>query len=183
MEIRTSSSDNNSSSYKSNNFEGMQSKLNESQYSRKNGPGERRELEGKGTGLSRRIRVRGTRVLPVIADHLSDHHLALGRNQIERLKKVERKLSYISDPSIPVTTTCDQEEVQRYSPDQPMRRGHNKKDQFDPEEAERNNSTAPTPRGKEDQAAGIQEAEEVSNNIARRGREERSVKNPTHLKS
>ncbi|GFY53838.1 hypothetical protein TNIN_362111 [Trichonephila inaurata madagascariensis] len=60
-----------------------------------------------------------------------------------------------------------------------MRRGHNKEDQFDPEEAERNNSTAPTPRSKEGQAAGIPEAEEVSNNIARRGQEERSVKNPT----
>ncbi|GFU47304.1 hypothetical protein TNCV_3822911 [Trichonephila clavipes] len=63
-----------------------------------------------------------------------------------------------------------------------MRREHNK-DQFDPEEVYRNNSTVSTPRSKEDQAAGIPEAEEVSNSIDRRGQEERSVKNPTHLKS
>ncbi|GFY23896.1 hypothetical protein TNCV_3536901 [Trichonephila clavipes] len=72
-------------------FEGSYRVL-ESQYSRKNGSGERRELEEKGTGLLRRIRVRGTRVLPVIADHLSDHHPALGQNQIEEQKGVERRL-------------------------------------------------------------------------------------------
>ncbi|GFX92539.1 uncharacterized protein TNCV_2519981 [Trichonephila clavipes] len=85
MEIRTSSSDNNSYSYKSNNFEGMQPRSNESQYSRKNGSGKRRELEGKEIGLLRRFRVRGARVRPVIADHLLDHHPALDQNQIERL--------------------------------------------------------------------------------------------------
>ncbi|GFW84431.1 uncharacterized protein TNCV_3089481 [Trichonephila clavipes] len=37
-----------------------------------------------------------------------------------------------------------------------MRREHNKEDQFDPEEAERNNSTAPTPRSKEGQAENFQ---------------------------
>ncbi|GFY17279.1 uncharacterized protein TNCV_1090531 [Trichonephila clavipes] len=52
MEIGTSSSDNISSSYKSN-FEGRQPRSNESQYSRKNGSGERRELEGKGTSLKK----------------------------------------------------------------------------------------------------------------------------------
>ncbi|GFY28893.1 retrovirus-related Pol polyprotein from transposon 297 [Trichonephila clavipes] len=65
----------------------------------------------------------------------------------------------------------------------PMRRGCNKEDQFDPEEAERNNSTAPTPRSNEGQAAGIPEAEEVSNNIAFREQGKRPVTNPTHLKS
>ncbi|GFY11537.1 uncharacterized protein TNCV_4230061 [Trichonephila clavipes] len=56
-EIRTSSFDSNSSSYKSNNFEGMQPRSKESQYSRKIGSGERRELEEK---VLRRIRVRDT---------------------------------------------------------------------------------------------------------------------------
>ncbi|GFV06688.1 uncharacterized protein TNCV_2950101 [Trichonephila clavipes] len=51
MKIGTSSSDNLSSSYKSNNFEGRQPRSNESQYSRKNGSGKRRELEEKGTGF------------------------------------------------------------------------------------------------------------------------------------
>ncbi|GFV21424.1 hypothetical protein TNCV_2371811 [Trichonephila clavipes] len=55
-----------------------------------------------------------------------------------------------------------------------MRRGHNKEDHFDPEEAERNNRTAPTPRSKEGQAAGIPKAEVVNNSIARRGKEERA---------
>ncbi|GFV22598.1 uncharacterized protein TNCV_2077901 [Trichonephila clavipes] len=87
MEIRTSSSDNNCSSFKSNNFEGMQPRSNELQYSRKNGSAESRELDEKGTGLLRRIKVKGTRVLPVITDHLSDYHLVLGQNQIERLKR------------------------------------------------------------------------------------------------
>ncbi|GFW08302.1 hypothetical protein TNCV_1656171 [Trichonephila clavipes] len=53
MEIRSRSSNNNSSSYLLNNFEGMQPRSNESQYSRKNGSGERRELEGKGTGVKK----------------------------------------------------------------------------------------------------------------------------------
>ncbi|GFV98808.1 hypothetical protein TNCV_2913251 [Trichonephila clavipes] len=60
---------------------------------------------------------------------------------------------------------------ERESPNHPMRREHNKEDQFDPEETE-NNSTAPTLRSKEGQATGVPEAEEVSNNIARRGQEE-----------
>ncbi|GFY07107.1 hypothetical protein TNCV_4903491 [Trichonephila clavipes] len=34
------------------------------------------------------------------------------------------------------------------SRDQPMRRGHNKEEQFDPEEAGRNNSTDPTCKNK-----------------------------------
>ncbi|GFY65690.1 hypothetical protein TNIN_85361 [Trichonephila inaurata madagascariensis] len=71
----------------------------------------------------------------------------------------------------------------RCSPDQPMRRGHNKEDQFDPEEAGRNNTTDPAPRSKEGQAAGIPEAEVVNTSIARKGQKERSVKNLTHLKS
>ncbi|GFY47228.1 hypothetical protein TNIN_1191 [Trichonephila inaurata madagascariensis] len=79
---------------------------------------------------------------------------------------------------IPAATTCDQEEVQRWSPDQPMRRGHNKEDRFDPEEAGRNNSTDPIPRSKEGQAAGIPEAERVNNRIARRGKEERTDPSP-----
>ncbi|GFY12402.1 uncharacterized protein TNCV_1798241 [Trichonephila clavipes] len=53
METRTSSSDNNSSSYKSNNFKGLQPRSNESQYSRKNGSGKRHELEEKGRGLKK----------------------------------------------------------------------------------------------------------------------------------
>ncbi|GFS41959.1 hypothetical protein TNIN_431091 [Trichonephila inaurata madagascariensis] len=63
-----------------------------------------------------------------------------------------------------------------------MRIGHNKEDQFNPEEAKRNNSTASMLRSKEDQAAGIPEAEEVSSNIARREQGERSVTDHTHLK-
>ncbi|GFX16479.1 hypothetical protein TNCV_22501 [Trichonephila clavipes] len=53
MEIRTSSSDNISSRYKLNNFEGIQPRSNESQYIMKNGSGERRELEGKGTSFKK----------------------------------------------------------------------------------------------------------------------------------
>ncbi|GFW18868.1 hypothetical protein TNCV_5133211 [Trichonephila clavipes] len=63
--------------------------------------------------------------------------------------------------------------AKKENPDHPMRRGHNKEDQFDPEEAE-NNSTAPTSRSK-GQVAGVPEAEEVSNSIARRGQEERTI--------
>ncbi|GFY12401.1 hypothetical protein TNCV_1798231 [Trichonephila clavipes] len=80
-------------------------------------------------------------------------------------------------------TTYDQEEVQWGSLDQPMRRGHNKEDQFEPEEAERNNRTTPTSRSKEGQADGIPEAEVVSNSIARRGKEERTAINHTPLRS
>ncbi|GFY22465.1 hypothetical protein TNCV_2177261 [Trichonephila clavipes] len=54
---------------------------NESQYSRKNGSGERRELQEKGTGLLEGLG--STRVLPVIGDHLSDHHPTIEQNQIK----------------------------------------------------------------------------------------------------
>ncbi|GFU04645.1 uncharacterized protein TNCV_4377211 [Trichonephila clavipes] len=51
MEKITSSSDSNSLRYKSNNFEGMQPRSNESQYCRKNGSGESREWrEAHGNG-------------------------------------------------------------------------------------------------------------------------------------
>ncbi|GFU30920.1 hypothetical protein TNCV_1406381 [Trichonephila clavipes] len=86
-------------------------------------------------------------------------------------------------PTVPVATTCDQEEVQRWSPYRSMRKGHNKENQLDPEEAERNNRTTPTSRDKEGQAEGIPEAEKISNNIARREHKERSVPNSTLLES
>ncbi|GFV58088.1 hypothetical protein TNCV_2109161 [Trichonephila clavipes] len=41
--------------------------------------------------------MRGTRVLLVIADHLSDHHPALGQNQIEEPRSVERRLRDFKD--------------------------------------------------------------------------------------
>ncbi|GFY30508.1 hypothetical protein TNCV_3522711 [Trichonephila clavipes] len=81
------------------------------------------------------------------------------------------------------TSGCDQEEVQRLSSDQSMRRGHNKEDRFDPVEAGRNNSTDPIPRSKEGQVAGIREAEVVNNKIARRGNEERTATDPSPWKS
>ncbi|GFX49682.1 uncharacterized protein TNCV_1637201 [Trichonephila clavipes] len=52
-EIRTSSFDSNSSRYKSSKFEGVQPRPNESQYSRNNGSGERRDLEKKGICLKK----------------------------------------------------------------------------------------------------------------------------------
>ncbi|GFW39578.1 retrovirus-related Pol polyprotein from transposon opus [Trichonephila clavipes] len=73
----------------------------------------------------------------------------------------------------------DEEEVQNESPDHPVRRGRNKEDQFDPDEIGRNNSTDPTPRSEEGQAAGIQEAEVVNNSISRSGKEERSAIDPS----
>ncbi|GFT08592.1 hypothetical protein TNCV_661681 [Trichonephila clavipes] len=69
--------------------------------------------------------------------------------------------------------------MQLWSSDQPMRRGHIKEDRFEPEEAGRNNSTNPTPRSKEGQAAGIPEAEVVNNSIARSGKEERTATDPS----
>ncbi|GFV64638.1 hypothetical protein TNCV_850871 [Trichonephila clavipes] len=94
---------------------------------------------------------------------------------------LKNSASYTCDGSIRVTfgrytrasTTYDQEEVQKWSHDHPVRREHNKEDQFDPEEAGRNNSKDPTLRSKDGQAAGIPKAEVVNNGIARRGKEER----------
>ncbi|GFT76268.1 uncharacterized protein TNCV_564471 [Trichonephila clavipes] len=48
MEIRTGSSDSNSSRHKSSSFESVQRRSNESQYGRKKGSGVKRELEEKG---------------------------------------------------------------------------------------------------------------------------------------
>ncbi|GFT17653.1 retrovirus-related Pol polyprotein from transposon 412 [Trichonephila clavipes] len=53
MEIRTNSSDNNSSSYKSSNFESVQWRSNQSQYGRKKGSGVKRELEEKGISFKK----------------------------------------------------------------------------------------------------------------------------------
>ncbi|GFV77776.1 uncharacterized protein TNCV_1575241 [Trichonephila clavipes] len=92
MEIRASSSDSNSPRHKSSNFENVQWRLTESQYGIKKESGVKRELEEKGISFLRKIRVRGTQERPISADHLSDHHLALGRNQIERLKGVGKRL-------------------------------------------------------------------------------------------
>ncbi|GFV74344.1 uncharacterized protein TNCV_5127871 [Trichonephila clavipes] len=79
MEIRTGSSDSNSSRHKSSSFESVQQRSNESHYDRKKGSGVKRELEEKGRSfLKRKIRVRCTQVRPKSAVHLSDHHLALG---------------------------------------------------------------------------------------------------------
>ncbi|GFY40502.1 hypothetical protein TNIN_337561 [Trichonephila inaurata madagascariensis] len=82
-------------------------------------------------------------------------------------------------PSTSGYKTYDQEEMQKRSPNHSVRRGHYKEDQFDPEEAGRNNSTEPTPSIKEGQAAGIPVAEVINNSIARRGKEERTVTDPT----
>ncbi|GFU19305.1 hypothetical protein TNCV_3032301 [Trichonephila clavipes] len=73
-------------------------------------------------------------------------------------------------------TTSDQEYEQKWNSDQPMRRGRNKKDQFEPEEAE-NISTAPTSKSKQGQQVGGPEAEVANNSIARRGKEEREREN------
>ncbi|GFT99045.1 hypothetical protein TNCV_3794231 [Trichonephila clavipes] len=53
-----------------------------------------------------------------------------------------------------------------------MRRGHNKEDQFEPEEAI---NTAPTSKSKQGQQFGRPEAEVVNNRIARRGKEKRTA--------
>ncbi|GFY54946.1 uncharacterized protein TNIN_259241 [Trichonephila inaurata madagascariensis] len=58
-----------------------------------------------------------------------------------------------------------------------MRRGHNKEDDFEPEEAE-SISIAPTSKSKKIQAAGIPEAEVVNHSIASLGKEERKATDP-----
>ncbi|GFW45825.1 uncharacterized protein TNCV_4495451 [Trichonephila clavipes] len=93
MEIRTGSSDSNSSRYKSSIFESVQRRSNESQHGRKKGSGVKCELEEKGLVL-RKIRVRGTQVGPIRANHLSDQHQAPGHKQIPELKGVKKKLAY-----------------------------------------------------------------------------------------
>ncbi|GFW36237.1 hypothetical protein TNCV_4930991 [Trichonephila clavipes] len=67
----------NGSRYKSSCFKGVRPRSNESQYSRNNGSGERREVKEKVTGLKEDLG-QGTWELPVNADHLSDHHPILG---------------------------------------------------------------------------------------------------------
>ncbi|GFV67770.1 hypothetical protein TNCV_4624501 [Trichonephila clavipes] len=71
----------------------------------------------------------------------------------------------------------DQDNEQKWSPDQPMRR-HNKEDQFESEEAEII-SAAPTSKSKQGQATGIPEAEVVNNRIDKRGKEERTATDPS----
>ncbi|GFX16892.1 hypothetical protein TNCV_2518701 [Trichonephila clavipes] len=83
---------------------------------------------------------------------------------------------------IPVGTTSDQEEVQKWSPNQPMKWGHNKEDQFEPEKPV-NITTAPTSKSKQSQAARIPEAEVVNNRIARKGKEERTATDPSPWRS
>ncbi|GFY21486.1 retrovirus-related Pol polyprotein from transposon 17.6 [Trichonephila clavipes] len=172
-EIRTSSFDSNSSRSKSSNFEGVQPRSNESQYSRKNGSGERREIEEKGTGLKKDQGKRHTSIAsnrgPLVRSSPGSW-----TEPNRRAKSIERKPSHIKG-----RYKLDQEdkrgniEMVQWSPDHSVRRGDNKEDQLDPEEAE-NNSTAPTRRSTEGQAIGVPEAEEGSNSIARRGQEEQT---------
>ncbi|GFV57523.1 hypothetical protein TNCV_3270541 [Trichonephila clavipes] len=63
------------------------------------------------------------------------------------------------------------------SPDQPMRRGHNKEGQFESEEAE-NISTAPESKSKQGLQVRRPEAEVVNNSIARRGEGEQTRDGP-----
>ncbi|GFW39528.1 retrovirus-related Pol polyprotein from transposon 297 [Trichonephila clavipes] len=70
-------------------------------------------------------------------------------------------------------------EEQKWSPDLPLRRGHKKDYQFEPEEAE-NISTAPTSKSKQGQQVGRPEAELINNSIPRRGKEERTADDPNH---
>ncbi|GFU09337.1 uncharacterized protein TNCV_1851311 [Trichonephila clavipes] len=93
-EIRTSSFDSNSSRYKSSTSEGVQPRSSESQYRRKNGSGERRELEKKGTGLKKDQGEKHTSIANNRRPLVRSHHPALGQNQIEEQKRVERKLAY-----------------------------------------------------------------------------------------
>ncbi|GFU84554.1 uncharacterized protein TNCV_3238631 [Trichonephila clavipes] len=171
----------------------------------------------------RKIRVRGTQVRPISADHLSDHHLALGQNQIKKVKigrmetlaykrsfksgsggperKIRKGLGHRVDKrtlSLNISNDLPQFRKKVRTEERvmsstsgynlrrsrgpkvdfrpPMRRGPNKGDQFEPEEAE-NISTAPRSKSKQGQAAGIPEAEVVNNSIARRGKEERENSN------
>ncbi|GFX63484.1 uncharacterized protein TNCV_104921 [Trichonephila clavipes] len=87
MEIRTGSSDSNSSRHKSSSFESVQRRSNESQYSRKKGSGVKREFEEK--EMSYKVD-QGERL--VSAEHLSDYYLVLGLNPVERLKEEGKRI-------------------------------------------------------------------------------------------
>ncbi|GFY32443.1 uncharacterized protein TNCV_3559511 [Trichonephila clavipes] len=97
MEIRTGSSNSNSSRHKSSTFESVQRRSSESQYGRKKKSGVKRELEEKGIRFLRTINVRDTQVRPICADHLSDYHLALGQNPVESSKLAGKRLLGIKD--------------------------------------------------------------------------------------
>ncbi|GFV70926.1 retrovirus-related Pol polyprotein from transposon 297 [Trichonephila clavipes] len=117
MEIRTGSSDSTSSRHESSSFESVQRRSNESQYGRKKRSGVKRELLEKGISFLRKIRVIDTQVRPIIMDHLSDHHLALGLNPVERLKGKIRPNRRNSNAA----TTSDKQMEEEWSPDQPGR--------------------------------------------------------------
>ncbi|PRD29438.1 UNVERIFIED_CONTAM: hypothetical protein NCL1_29421 [Trichonephila clavipes] len=97
MEIRSGSSDSNSSRSESSSFESVQRRANESQYGKQKGSGVKRELEEKGISFLRKIRVRDTQVRPISADHLSDHHLARGQNPGESLILARKIILGIND--------------------------------------------------------------------------------------
>ncbi|GFX01830.1 uncharacterized protein TNCV_1022331 [Trichonephila clavipes] len=152
-EIRTSSSDSNSSMYKSSNFEGVQSLSNESQYSRKNGPDVSRELEEQGTGLKKDLGERHTSIANnrrrFVRSSPGSWTAPNKRKKEKRCRRDEKVMPSTSGYNLRPRRGAKVE-----SPDHPVRRGHNKEDQFDPEETE-NNSTAPKPRTKEGQVVGV----------------------------
>ncbi|GFS99948.1 hypothetical protein TNCV_4196331 [Trichonephila clavipes] len=159
----------------------MLPRSNESQYSRKNGPGER--CEEKGTGLKKD---RGYKRSINSGSAGPERKYRKG----PREQGAKPKLTSINSNDLPYfRKRCRRDETvmtntsgynlrprrgSKKSSGHPVRRGHNKEDQFDPEETE-NNSTAPTPSSNEGQTAGVPEAEEFSNNIARRGQDKRTV--------
>ncbi|GFV92963.1 hypothetical protein TNCV_1693561 [Trichonephila clavipes] len=83
--------------------------------------------------------------------------------------------------SVLVGIASNQEE-QKWSPDQPMRGGHSKEDQFEPEKADII-TTAATTKSKQGQAARIPEAELVNNRIARKGKKELKATDPSPWRS
>ncbi|GFW99398.1 hypothetical protein TNCV_3007001 [Trichonephila clavipes] len=114
---------------------------NKVQYSSKNGSGERRELQEKGTGLRKDQDERHTIIASNGRPLVRSSPGSLSEPN-RRTKSVERKHSHTKDH---YKLILEEEE-------------DNKEDQFNPEETE-NNSTAPTLRSKEGQVAGVLEAE------------------------
>ncbi|GFY23715.1 uncharacterized protein TNCV_1629971 [Trichonephila clavipes] len=178
----------NSSRHKSSTFESVQ---NGDQMSRsmvrKKGSGVKRELEEKGISFKKDQGERHTGTTdkrgPLIRStpgFWSEPNRKLKMGRKETLSYQRSLDSGSGGPERNIRK--DQEEEQKWSPDQPMSRRLNKEDQFESEEAEII-STAPTSKSKQGQGSGIPEAEVVNNIIVRRGKEERTATDPSPWRS
>ncbi|GFV87169.1 uncharacterized protein TNCV_5113871 [Trichonephila clavipes] len=191
MEIRTGSSDSNSSRQESSSFYRVQRRSNESQYGRKKGSDVKSELEEKGISFKKNQGERHTTKTnkrgPLIRSTPSSWSEASKRIKRNKNQKIgykrsresgsggpERKIQKGSDHRVPKRALSSNYTTNSNLPKfRKMRRNsseQHREDQFEPGKA-REGTTTPTSKSEQDQTTGIPDEEVINNGRTKKGRE------------